>query len=304
MKRKAFTLIELLVTVAIIAVIGAGVAVFYGRDVVDDAKRQMTIHEMGQIRDAFLRFWAENSTQMMNGMTVADTTADLPDGDFDFIASDDFTYTTPTTSNPQRFYGAMQAFERYGLWPLLRDGVRRLDETSSDRIQVFRAVTDERKYTFKVPSPLTGEGWRGPYLNATDSAVCTANGKTVEMATKDGASRKGVTSGNNISETAICFPQPKTKYDDANGGIYRVIYYEHCPSETTGQPIYRRLLLMAAQEPMRYDEWSELQPLLGNRRFAAATGEPLDVVTGAVKPYDAARGLFFMELLNFDTVYR
>ena len=61
--RKGFTLIELLVTVAIIAVIGAGVAVYYGRDLVDNARREMTLHEMGQIRDAFQRFYSDNAAQ-------------------------------------------------------------------------------------------------------------------------------------------------------------------------------------------------------------------------------------------------
>ena len=37
--KKGFTLIELLVVVAIIAVIGAGVVVTYGRTLVDDAKK-------------------------------------------------------------------------------------------------------------------------------------------------------------------------------------------------------------------------------------------------------------------------
>ena len=39
--RRYFTLIELLVVVAIVAVIGAGVAVMYGREVVDDAKKHI-----------------------------------------------------------------------------------------------------------------------------------------------------------------------------------------------------------------------------------------------------------------------
>ena len=82
MNRKAFTLIELLVVVAIVAVIGAGVAVMYGHEVVDDAKKQMTLHEMGQIRDAFNRFWTGNSAQMMGGMTVANYNTLLPDASF------------------------------------------------------------------------------------------------------------------------------------------------------------------------------------------------------------------------------
>ena len=54
-RRRGFTLVELLVVIAIVAVVGAGVAVTYGRNVVVQARRQTTLHEMGQLRDAFAR---------------------------------------------------------------------------------------------------------------------------------------------------------------------------------------------------------------------------------------------------------
>lgn len=305
--KKAFTLIELLVVVAIIAVIGAGVAVMYGREVVDDARKQMTIHEMGQIRDAFNRFWADNSTQMMGGMTVANYNTLLPDAStFEFAASDDKTYSSSKSAESQRLYGVLQSFERHGLWPLLQKSVHRKDDDT--QIQIFYSSLDNRKYEFKVPSPVTGEGWRGPYLNSVSCQECVLNGNLVEVVAANGnsaESRIGITSGRTIDKTEVRFPQPKTKYDDGgNGGIYRIVYYEHCATKETGMPIYRRLLLMAAMEPLQYDTWDEIKVFAGNRRYSSANGMPLNLETGAIDAYDAKRGVFFMELLNFDTVWR
>ena len=300
--KQGFTLIELLVVVAIVAVIGAGVAVMYGRELVDDAKKQMTLHEMGQIRDAFQRFWADNSAQMMGGMTIADDNTRLP-RDFTFAASDGQTYSASKTAESQRLYGVLQSFERHGLWPLLQKSLHR--KSDGNPIQAFCSTLDDRKHAFNPPSPVTGDGWRGAYLNAVASLECVLNGDMVEAVTADGGSAKGVTSGNTVADTKVRFPQPATKYDNgANGGIYRIVYYEHCADDRAGMPIYRRLLLMAAMEPLNYDTWDEIKVFAGNRRFSSATGAPLDPATGAVKAYDAGNGVFFMELLNFDTVYR
>ncbi len=304
--KKGFTLIELLVVVAIIAIIGAGVAVTYGRQVVDEARQQMTIHEMGQIRDAFQRFWADNSPQMLDGMTKVNYSVLLPNSEFDFAASDSQTYSESKSPESQRMYGVMQFFERHGLWPLFQRSVHR--ESDSAQIQIFYSSVDARKYEFKDPSPLTGEGWKGPYLSRVTSIECVLNsagGYIVEAVVKDGTGKKGVTSGSAINDAKVRFPQPKTKYDDgANGGIYRVFYYEHCENEYVGQPIYRRLILMAAKEPKDYDTWDEIREFAGNRRYSSASGYPLNDSTGAIMEYDSNRGLFFMELLNFDTVYR
>lgn len=307
MKRKAFTLIELLVVVAIVAVIGAGVAVMYGHEIVDDAKKQMTLHEMGQIRDAFNRFWTDNSSQMMAGMTTAGASpTDLPSS-FEFVSGDSQTYTAPTTSEPQRLYGVMQFFERYGLWPLMQKAVFNASKNDHARYQIFQTSADEnRRYEFMPPSPITGNGWRGPYLNSVSAKECvlnsSASGGDIIEAVLDST---GITSGNAVADTELRFPQPATKYDNgANGGIYRVFYYEHCANEYEGQPIYRRLILMAAMEPLKYDTWEKIRVFAGNRRYSAASGAPLNLETGAINAYDDAHGVFFMELLNFDTVWR
>ena len=303
--KKAFTLIELLVVVAIIAVIGAGVAVMYGREVVDDAKKQMTIHEMGQIRDAFNRFWADNSAQMMGGMTTADTSPTALPSSFEFVSGDSQTYTVPTTSEPQRLYGVMQFFERYGLWPLMQKSV--FSKVRTVRHQIFQTSAEgSRRYAFMPPSPMSGNGWRGPYLNSVSARECvlnsSASGGNIVEAVLDSS---GVTSGDSVADTSVRFPQPATKYDNgANGGIYRVFYYEHCANEYEGQPIYRRLILMAAIEPMQYDTWEEIKVFAGNRRYSSASGAPLNPETGAIDAYDEAHGVFFLELLNFDTVWR
>ena len=305
MNRKAFTLIELLVVVAIVAVIGAGVAVMYGHEVVDDAKKQMTLHEMGQIRDAFNRFWTDNSSQMMAGMTTAGASpTDLPSS-FEFVSGDSQTYTAPTTSEPQRLYGVMQFFERYGLWPLMQKAV--FSKNSTIRNQIFQISAEgNRRYEFMPPSPISGNGWRGPYLNSVSARECvlnsSASGGNIVEAVLDST---GITSGDAVADSDIRFPQPATKYDTgANGGIYRVFYYEHCANEYEGQPIYRRLILMAAMDPLKYDTWDEIKVFAGNRRYSAASGAPLNLETGAINAYDDAHGVFFMELLNFDTVYR
>ena len=305
--RKGFTLIELLVTVAIIAVIGAGVTVYYGRDLVDNARREMTLHEMGQIRDAFQRFYSDNAAQIMDGVTVADTDDALPQ-DFGtrFGATLGVTYAAPTATSPQRLYGMIEFFERYGLWPLVQDSIRSKDSSKS-KVQTFKSAIDARKYAFGKPSLATGEGWLGPYINSANLVDCIINRNdsyTLEAVVKDGDGYKGVLTGANVLDSAIRFPQPATKYNDGgNGGFYRVVYCEHCAEEVAGKPIYRRLLLMAAEKPLDYDIWDEIKVFTGNRREGDAEHLPIDLATGGVKTHDPQRGVFFMELMNLDTVW-
>ena len=300
--KKGFTLIELLVTVAIIAVVGAGVAVHYGRSMVDDARREMTLHEMGQIRDAFQRFYADNAAQMMDGMTAADTEDGLPrDFGARFGAAPGVTYDAPTVASPQRLYGMIEFFERYGLWPLFQDSVRSKD-SSKLQVQIFKSSVESRRCAFRRPFPGAVDGWRGPYLSSARMTDCVANdddGYLLEAVVSD----MGATSGAAVGDGAIRFPQPATKYDGgADGGFYRVIYCEHCADEVAGATIYRRLLLMAAERPGDYDEWSEIKAFTGNRREGDAEHLPLDLATGAVKLRDEGHGVFFIELANFDTV--
>ncbi len=305
--KKGFTLIELLIVVAIIAIVGANVAVTYGRQVVDDARRQMTIHEMGQIRDAFRRFWTDNYPQMLGGMTTVYYGDLLPNSDFEFAALDAQTYSRSRPSGGQRLYGVLQFFERYGLWPLFQRAVYR--ESDGARIQVFSAAEGDRRYEFVGPSSMSGGGWKGPYLGAESIVECVLNaagGNVVEPVAADSSSgKKGMVSGRTISDADVRLPQPRTRYDDGVGdGIYRVFYFEHCDSEYAGQPIYRRLVLMAAMDPASFDTWDEIRVFAGNRRWSGADGAPLDASSGAISEFDAERGVFFMELLNLDTVWK
>ena len=309
-RRRGFTLIELLVTILIVAVVGAGAAVYYGREVMDNARRQMTLHEMGEIRDAFLRFYADNASQLMDGLTVADSATDLPDGfaaSSRFVASDSQTYQPPTAADPQRLYGMFEFFERYGLWSLFENSVGDLAGVAR-WVQVFRAASEDRRFSFAPPSAASGEGWRGPYLATSRRVDCVphdSGGYVLQAVVRDGASRRRVGGDAVVADGVVRFPQPATKYDDGNGGFYRIVYFEHCPEESAGRPIFRRLLLMAAEKPLECDSEEEIARFRGNRRYDGSdAAPPLDAATGAITAHDDARGVFFMELLNFDTVYR
>jgi prepilin-type N-terminal cleavage/methylation domain-containing protein len=54
--RKAFTLLELLVVVSILAIIGGAIIPVISSNIFDNAKRDMNLSSMSQIRDALLRF--------------------------------------------------------------------------------------------------------------------------------------------------------------------------------------------------------------------------------------------------------
>ena len=269
--RRGFTLVELLVVIAIVAVVGAGVAVTYGRNVVDDARRRMTLHEMGQIRDAFARFHADNAPRLLAGLHAPNDNDVFPSSAFiaTFTGSD-----VPVAGD--RTYGMLEFYERYGLWPLLQPSVSE-DDTR---------LEDDEFVVFGDPDPLTGEGWQGPYADAPSRVACVA----------DGAYGTLVPAGENPSDPV--FPQIATRW----GGFYRVLYLEHCEDEADlTQPIYRRLFLVCAERPEDWDEFdaAELGALTGNRRLGVDAG-PLDLATGALRQRDAARGLTFVELLNLD----
>jgi prepilin-type N-terminal cleavage/methylation domain-containing protein len=267
---KGFTLLELLVVVAIIAVVGAGVSVFYGKEHTARSKRQMTLHEMGQIRQAFRQFYADNEALLLRELTTPEG-ATLPTAAFrnSFDAGPD---------SGSRLYGALEFFERFGLWPLMQPAVAGL---ATNDFTVFRSA-----------DILTGEGWRGPYLNVPSRTACVP-----DDADGDGLDEL-VTAG---PADAPVFPQMASRY----GGIYRVLYFEHCEDEgDPSEPVYRRLLLVCAEDDLTFDSSAELLPFTGNRRGGGGAGPapyPLDLATGSAERHDEARGLFFAELLNLDT---
>lgn len=267
--RRGFTLIELLVVIAIIAVVGAGVAVTYGRNVVVQARRQTTLHEMGQLRDAFARFHADNAPRLLAGLH-----APRDYGDVFPSAAFRATFREPPAEG-DRTYGMVEFFERYGLWPLLQPSVSE-DDTR---------LEDDEFVVFGDPDPLTGEGWQGPYADAPSRVACIEEDYgTLVRADED--------------EREPLFPQIGTRWD----GFYRVLYLEHCEDEADlTQPIYRRLFLVCAEDPEAWDEFTadELGALTGNRRLGADSG-PLDLATGALRQRDESRGLTFIELLNLD----
>ena len=268
--RRGFTLVELLVVIAIVAVVGAGVAVTYGRNVVVQARRQTTLHEMGQLRDAFARFHADNAPRLLAGLHAPNASEIFPSGDFlaTFTAGD-------RPAEDDRTYGMIEFFERYGLWPLLQPSV----SEGEDRLEDVDFVV------FGDPDPLTGEGWQGPYADAPSRVACIEEDYgTLIRADED--------------ENEPLFPQIGTRWD----GFYRVLYLEHCEDESDlTQPIYRRLFLVCAENPEDWDEFTddELGALTGNRRRGADSG-PLDLATGALRQRDNSRGLTFVELLNLD----
>ena len=61
---------------------------------------------------------------------------------------------------------------------------------------------------------------------------------------------------------------------------------------------------MAAEKPVDYDIWDEIKVFTGNRREGDAEHLPIDLATGGVKTHDPQRGVFFMELMNLDTVWK
>lgn len=264
--RSGFTLVELLVVIAIVAVVGAGVAVSYGREVVVRARRQMTLDEMGRLREAFRRFHAENAPRLLAGLHEPHDATLFPSNRFlaTFAARPDA---------DDRVYGMLEFLERYGLWPLFQPAVAERDERLSDADFVV----------FADPDPLTGEGWQGPYADGGVRVACVEGNRTLSEAERGARDP--------------LFPQAATRF----GGLYRVVYYEHCEDDADPtQPIRRRLFLLCAENPEDWDEPDELDALTGNRRRGGNDGAPLDLPTGTLPTRDDTRGLFLVELLNLD----
>ena len=264
-KQTGFTLVELLVVIAIIAVIGTGISAYYGKEHAARAKRQMTLHEMNQIKQAFQQFHGDNETLLLQGLATPDGDT-LPTAFFTSSFSVDAGAARDT-----RLFGSIEFFERFGLWPLMQPSIAGLSTND------FTA--------FPRPNLLTGEGWQGPYLDAPSRIACIPDAADGLVAA--------------AAADFPVFPQMANRYN----GIYRVIYYEHCEDDSdTAEPIYRRLLLVCS-ESVDFDTFSELLQFTGNRR-SGVSAYPLDPASGTIAAYDESRGLYFAELLNMDAWYR
>ncbi len=293
--RCAFTLVELLVVVAIIAVVGTGVAVTYGRKTIDASKDQLTLHEMHEIKKAFLRFHSDNYLRLQR--EFADHKgASLPSTDFRSSLS---SYSNDDAS--KRFYGQMDFYETYGLWFLMLPRISGAS-TAEHPEEGYKLFPE-----FVMFSAVTGDGWNGPYLD-----VNAREAWTYDAVWKDDP----------IEYEGIDFPQ----IADKHGGhryeypienepsivkpldVYRLLYYEH--QEPSGGTIYRRLLLVAPRGNANADEIKagELLDQTGTRRRGADRGR-LNLHTGTFSndPLDinddedeSASPFFVLEFLNMD----
>ena len=277
---RGFSLVELLVVVALIAIVGAGVALTYGREMILQARQQTTTHEMATIRDAFRRFYADNLRSLRSGLYDAGHREHLPSSAFrrTFRSS-----SVQSCTENNRLYGMLEFFERYGLWFLLQPSV---NDRSRHRDEL---------HAFAPYNPIRGEGWQGPYLSPARLLPYTeirGEMKPVDDSTPD---------------SSVRLPQIATQYEN---GIYRVLYFEHCEDENDAtKPIFRRLLLVCAQDGHSVDSAEKLRRYAGNRRDRPSSVRqndafPLNMQTGAIEPLDSDRGIAFTELLNLDTQER
>jgi len=277
--RKAYSLVELLLVVAIVAAIGSGVSVSYGKMLVDRSHNQLTQREMAEIKRAFLSFYADNSPRLLAGVTLPGSTVRLPTADFCSTFTSANAPLPATAAHPNRLYGILEFFERYGLWCLMRPGIIWKDHADDSDFIVFDSPTVERP-----------AGWTGPYLTAPVTLPCIESRQGLLVA----ATRE------NCSATDPFFPQIRTRFSDPHA-FYRVVYFEHSWNEgDPAEPVYRRLLLVASSRPNAFETRESLLALTGNRRGGDASGYPLDRTTGTIPLADEARGLYFTELLNLD----
>lgn len=298
-RTRAFTLLELLVVIAIIAVVGAGTVVFYGREVVANSRSQMTLHEMQEIKKAFLRFYDDNGRRLRGNFAEHDGTS-LPSSSFT-----DRLVDPPSTDAERRFYGQMEFFETYGLWFLMFR--KTADITPNpDPEDGYELFPEFDEYDIE-----TGEGWNGPYLDVSSRLAWVYD---VTDRREDG------------SYEGTSFPQVADKFGGATLmlpdnvspdfvqplGVYRLLYYEHCENiSDTSEPIYRRLLLVGPagntdRDELENAETGEDELLLetGNRRGANALPDGIDQgrLNLSTGDFSHGRGIFVIDLLNFDIV--
>jgi len=267
--RRAFTLLELLVVLAILAVVSTGIAVTYGRKNIDESKDKMALHEMHEIKKAFLQFESDNYRRLREDL-VDHTGTDLPTAEFEsqfetFHIDDD------------RLEGRMEFYETYGLWFLILPKISDAD-LPENRLD---SDIDSRFPVFENYNGITGEGWNGPYLDVPIREAWTLDDvEFPQIADKHGG----------IVDT-----------DDNPLGVYRMLYYEHREIlDGTRDLIYRRLLLIAPRGNTERDELTSDELLLetGNLRGGLDQGR-LDLDTGAFINEDDSP-FFILELLNMD----
>jgi len=275
---RAFTLLELLVVLAILAVIATGIAGTYGRKNIDEAKDKMTLHEMREIKKAFLQFESENYRRLREEF-VDHEGATLPSASFENTFTNDHI-------DDELVERQMEFYETYGLWFLMLPSISGIDENTDDSDEA-----DEFP-VFKEYQALTCEGWKGPYLDATIREAWNLG----------------------TSANPIYFPQVANKYgglNDIDGnalGVYRLLYYEHCEDiADVNETIFRRLLLVAPRGNSDWDELTDDELLLesGNLRGGngRTDGRPeegrLNLDTRAFSNADDDP-FFILELKNMD----
>lgn len=281
LSNQGFTLLELLVVLAILAVIATGVAGVYGRKNIDEAKDKMTLHEMREIKKAFLQFESDNFRRLREYFSDH-TGVELPTTDF----ANQFSTPHLVGASPEQLVadeklkGLMEFYETYGLWFLLQPQIAdsglseaRLDSDDEYRFPVFRDF-----------EAITCEGWNGPYLDAEIREAWVYDDISFpQVADKHG----GVT----VNETDLLKPL----------GVYRLLYYEHREViDTNRDVIYRRLLLIAPRGNVDRDELTSDELLLetGNLRGGTDEGR-LDLDTRAFSNSENSP-FFTLELLNMD----
>lgn len=139
-RTRAFTLLELVVVVAILAALVGGIALKM-TDTQVEAQNQIALHEMGVLREALQRFYAD--------------TGYLPkQGPFD-LASRSMQGKVP---DPSAALGGVEWFD-----------------SPANLLQLFEPPLDGSLQQIAPWNPDRRRGWHGPYLTRTDKGVVVGN---------------------------------------------------------------------------------------------------------------------------------